>query len=360
MADAPPWLDHVGLGDALAYAQAMPPASVDLVVTSPPYWRLRDYTHPDQWGQERTPEEYVARLVELFRELRRVLKPRGNVLLNLGDTYYNNPGAGSATMTTGNRAAVALVGRQKRVIPHPSIRIKELVGIPWMAVEALRRPYYTGRIKSEAERAWMAAMIDGEGSISCFSYVRLDDKGHRDGVQICVTNASTRLLDECYRIWPTSRQQHNRHGAGHLGNLPTYRWIVHGIENKLLFLRELYPYLIAKRQQALLAYNLLLLMADAKRLGPVGQGEAVREKRVLLTRLVSQANHAADVETPAWCVEPPSLLDRLADPGRVHLAQAQRPARNRHRPLHPQPRTRLPPDPAPHRLLGLAGRRRAG
>lgn len=142
-----PYLDRFWQGDALDYARLLPTGSVDLVVTSPAYWKLRNYLHPGQWGQERTPEEYVARLVELFREVQRVLKPRGSVLLNLGDTYYNNPGGSSATMTTGNQAAVAAVGRQRRALPHPTIRTKELVGIPWMAAFALRADGW--RIRSE-------------------------------------------------------------------------------------------------------------------------------------------------------------------------------------------------------------------
>ena len=62
--------------------------SVDLVVTSPPYWQKRDYGHPDQIGLESTPQAYVSALMECLTEWKRVLRPTGSVFLNVGDTYY--------------------------------------------------------------------------------------------------------------------------------------------------------------------------------------------------------------------------------------------------------------------------------
>jgi DNA modification methylase len=66
--------------------------SVNCVVTSPPYWGLRDYGVVGQIGLEPTPEEYVARMVEVFREVRRVLRPDGTLWLNLGDSYAGSWG----------------------------------------------------------------------------------------------------------------------------------------------------------------------------------------------------------------------------------------------------------------------------
>lgn len=65
----------------------LPDSSVDLVVTSPPYWRKRDYGVDGQIGQEETPKEFVAAIMECLREWRRVLRPTGSVFLNIGDTY---------------------------------------------------------------------------------------------------------------------------------------------------------------------------------------------------------------------------------------------------------------------------------
>lgn len=74
-------------GDALEIAATLPDASVDCVVTSPPYFRQRDYGDTRQWGQEPTPGEYVVRLTNLFRELRRVVKPTGSIWIVIGDKY---------------------------------------------------------------------------------------------------------------------------------------------------------------------------------------------------------------------------------------------------------------------------------
>jgi len=62
---------------------------IDCIVTSPPYWKLRDYGVDGQLGQEETPQEYVSNLVSIFKEIKRILKPEGTVWLNLGDTYTN-------------------------------------------------------------------------------------------------------------------------------------------------------------------------------------------------------------------------------------------------------------------------------
>jgi DNA modification methylase len=136
--------NEIVCADALAFARSLPDGCLDLCLTSPPYWKLRE-NGPGQWGQEETPEAYAALLVDLFAEVRRALVPKGVLLLNLGDTYMNHPGGGSRTMTTGNRHAVARVGRQVR--RHPAIRTKELVGFPWMVAFALRADGW--RIRAE-------------------------------------------------------------------------------------------------------------------------------------------------------------------------------------------------------------------
>ena len=80
------WLTVYG-GDVREVLPTLAADSVDCIVTSPPYWGLRDYGSDGQLGLERTPEEYVANMVAVFRELRRVLKPSGTCWLNLGDSY---------------------------------------------------------------------------------------------------------------------------------------------------------------------------------------------------------------------------------------------------------------------------------
>ena len=88
------WLS-VYQGDCRAVMADLPAGSVHCVVTSPPYWGLRDYGTDGQLGLEATPEEYVANMVDVFREVRRVLRADGTVWLNLGDSYADCPECGA-------------------------------------------------------------------------------------------------------------------------------------------------------------------------------------------------------------------------------------------------------------------------
>jgi len=76
----------------------MPDGILDCVITSPPYWQLRDYGHPEQWGLEPTFEQYLQHLWDMMDEIYRVLKPTGTVWINLGDTYS---GSGAGPKSTG-------------------------------------------------------------------------------------------------------------------------------------------------------------------------------------------------------------------------------------------------------------------
>lgn len=137
------------LGDALEQLRALPDESVQTCVTSPPYWGLRDYGAEGQIGLEETPEAFVARLVEVFREVRRALRPDGTLWLNLGDSYAGSWGAQGRQGATGAlagrsaRAARQIAAAAKRerntgAIKSPGLKPKDLVGIPWMVAFALR------------------------------------------------------------------------------------------------------------------------------------------------------------------------------------------------------------------------------
>lgn len=105
-------------GDCRAVLPTLAGDSVQTCITSPPYWGLRDYgLGKDQIGLERTPEEYVARMVEVFREVRRVLRPDGTLWLNLGDCYATGAGKVGDHPGGGDRGA-AWSGRQPRLDPH--------------------------------------------------------------------------------------------------------------------------------------------------------------------------------------------------------------------------------------------------
>ena len=128
-------------GDALETLKQMEDESINCCVTSPPYWGLRDYGVDGQLGIEETPEEYVSKMVEVFREVKRVLRKDGTLWLNLGDSYYNyRPGKGQALVKQ-------TVSKTKQDLPNTyprrgnklvGLKEKDLVGIPWMVAFALR------------------------------------------------------------------------------------------------------------------------------------------------------------------------------------------------------------------------------
>lgn len=80
----------IKLGDCLQVLRGFEPESIDMCMTSPPYWGLRDYGHDDQYGVEETPEEYIEKMTAVFSEVKRVLKAAGTLWLNCGDTYANS------------------------------------------------------------------------------------------------------------------------------------------------------------------------------------------------------------------------------------------------------------------------------
>jgi len=130
-------------GDCIEGLRTLPDASVHCCVTSPPYWGLRDYGHDGQIGLESTPEAYVARMVEVFREVRRVLRDDGTLWLNLGDSYAANAatskkigeshrGSDTPTLNQPHQCRVSVRGGEWR------IKAKDLVGIPWRVAFALQ------------------------------------------------------------------------------------------------------------------------------------------------------------------------------------------------------------------------------
>jgi DNA modification methylase len=124
-------------GDCLSVLQTLPAGSVQCVVTSPPYFGLRDYGVSGQVGLEATPAEYVAKLVAIFREVRRVLRDDGCVWLNLGDSYASSPASGGETTRTntgGTHQRTPDLGWRR----PPGLKPKDLIGIPWSVAFALR------------------------------------------------------------------------------------------------------------------------------------------------------------------------------------------------------------------------------
>ncbi len=134
-------------GDCLQTLPTIESGTVQTCVTSPPYFGLRDYGADGQIGLEQTPDEYVAKLVEVFREVRRVLRNDGTLWLNLGDSYA---GSGKGANPDGTPHPSSLTGKQGTNLgtitginkPQKAYRIglkpKDLIGIPWRVAFALQ------------------------------------------------------------------------------------------------------------------------------------------------------------------------------------------------------------------------------
>lgn len=304
-------------GDVLAVLQELPSESVDCCITSPPYWGLRDYgtgtweggdpacDHKvrknaqiesstlssgrsttghqkegfktycprcgarridSQIGLEATPEEYVAKMVEVFREVRRVLKKEGTCWLNLGDSYngsggdHKEGGKNDASFQTG-----LMHGVQYKNIT--ALKPKDIVGIPWRTALALQAPYYTGRIKNEADRIWLAAMIDGEGCMfihkrkagaSSYAKYRKTDgieveytrKQDTYGAGLEVANTHESIVKRCMEI--TGKGSicfQDKESKLKNRNQRLFRWNMRSNECRDI-IREVYPYLTGKKHEA--------------------------------------------------------------------------------------------------------------
>jgi DNA modification methylase len=124
------------VGDARQRLAEIESGTVNTCVTSPPYFGLRDYGHEGQMGLEPTPDEFVAGMVEVFREVRRVLRDDGTLWLNIGDSYWTAKGASCGTdPKQGARRGWA---RPQDRPGRDGLKGKDLIGIPWMLAFALR------------------------------------------------------------------------------------------------------------------------------------------------------------------------------------------------------------------------------
>jgi DNA modification methylase len=134
------WSVH--LGDALTVLKTLPDAHFDCVITSPPYYWLRDYGVPGQIGHEETVPAYVNAMATVMDEVRRVLKDRGVLFLNIGDTYYSGKGKshGIDPKSTKRRFGLRAVDKSGGV--GIGIRPKSIIGVPWrLAIEMSSRKW---------------------------------------------------------------------------------------------------------------------------------------------------------------------------------------------------------------------------
>ena len=334
-------------GHVLDRLRELPEESVQCCVTSPPYWGLRDYgTEPQVWGGEAgcghewganvwagegyssgafcrhcnawrghlglepTPELYVAHIVEIFREVRRVLRKDGTLWLNLGDCYASTPpgckGVSESTGLHGGRVSKKYrdtleksVGQKRNTI-SPGLKPKDLVGIPWRAAFALQADGWVLRqeiiwnkvnpmpesVKDRCTRAheqifmfskalwrgeqwrqfahisdedarWLALFLDTEGNITV---KRATSSGGKTsyGIQIGLSNSHRGLLERTLAII----------GRGTIAerpgkNVPMF-YLQLANNQAADLLHRLYPFFIIKQRQARLGIYLQKALADSR------------------------------------------------------------------------------------------------
>ena len=339
-------------GDVLDTLRALPDESVHMCVTSPPYFQQRNYGVEGQIGQENTPDEYVQRLVEVFREVRRVLRDDGTLWLNLGDSYagsWGNQGRkpergtqrdiNGPMMTKVHDGRYPSKGSNTGKVPN-GFKQKDLIGIPWSVAKALQEPYYNGRIKDERDRIWLSAMVEAEGCMFIHrrkagdsSYAKYTKK---DGTEVNyartkdtfssgleVASTDRILVERCREIV----------GKGSIGqqekgrNRTLYRWMLRSNECRDV-IAELYPHMVAKQHEARLL------------IGCPSSGEDARKAWVSLKALHQGAAATIDFDPPEpkwkrgwflrsdiiWSKPQPNARERPRPPhegARVHLPASE-------------------------------------
>lgn len=124
----------IHVGDCIEQMRNIPDESIDTVITSPPYWGLRDYGNDAQLGLEQTVDEYITNMVKVFDEVKRILKPQGTLWLNIGDSYNGSGGSGGDYNEGGIKEGQPKYGKKNT----PNLKPKDLVGIPWRLAFALQ------------------------------------------------------------------------------------------------------------------------------------------------------------------------------------------------------------------------------
>lgn len=202
-------MDRIIIGDALERLRELPDEIADVCVTSPPYYGLRDYGVDGQVGLEKTPEEYIDRLVQIFREVRRTLKKDGTLWIVIADSY---------------------AGSGRGISKKTGIKNKDLIGIPWMLAFALRTDGWYLR----SDIIWNKPNVMPESvkdrCIKCYEHVFMLAKSktyhfdseailvpaHYDGRKETINKGNSKYAD---KIVPGKTPQ-----SQHMAGKPHQRW----------------------------------------------------------------------------------------------------------------------------------------
>ena len=205
------------------------------------------------FGLEPTIEAYVEHSVQILREIRRVLRPDGVCFWNIGDSYAS----GGRTEYDPDPKLPQRGGSQRnRSTLTNGLKAKDLCLIPARVAIAAQQPYYSGRIKRVEDRVWLAAMIDAEGCMFIHKrkagqnngqgYFRQNDT-YGPGLE--VTNTSERIVQRCMEIVGAGSICSQGPEENPKRKQRIYRWNLRLIECRDI-IREVYPYLVGKKQQA--------------------------------------------------------------------------------------------------------------
>lgn len=172
------------VGDCREVMASLPANSVNVCVTSPPYWSHREYKTPElEWGDgwaghlgnEPSPDQYCNHMLEICMGVREILHPTGTFWLNLGDTYARQAG-GTRTVTWANtgqqRVRDGGEGVKRSHKPPPGYKAKDLIGIPWMVATALRESGWWLRM----DNIW-AKGVSGQRELTAAVYQAVLDEG---------------------------------------------------------------------------------------------------------------------------------------------------------------------------------------
>ena len=322
--------------------------SIQCVVTSPPFWGLRDYGVNGQLGLEETPEEYVANLVAVFREVWRVLRDDGTLWLNLGDSYTSGGRETFGTWQPDSKQAThTAIKDAKRAPQPPGLKPKDLVGIPWRVAFALQADGWVLRSEiiwnkpnpmpesvadrptksheqlflfskarwvgpdsfafsniSDEDARWLALLFDTEGNI-VVKRAHMESGRTTYGLQVAIANTNLGLIEAARRIVGTG-SVHERPGK----NAPVFYWQISNVQAAEL-MKRVYPFLIIKQRQARLGIYIqsLFEVSRIERLTTEGRlrGRTRSEKHTeLLERCWGTMKALNHFGTPdlSWVPEP--------------------------------------------------------
>jgi len=238
-------------GDCLDVLKTLPSESIGMVMTSPPYWALRDYGVDGQLGLEPTFQEYINKLCDIFDEVKRVLKKEGTVWVNMGDTYFgggNNRGNKSpiSKKQASNKGAVGQVQQDWSKMDFKS---KCLIQIPSrFAIEMTRKRGYI--VKTETDEAWLGGIIEGEGCITIAKH----NGYYEPRIQVAMVHREV---------------------------LDSYVWKVGGSTASKIC-SDIFDYLISKQEQARIVWRMVEMQKERPRTGgdrysKVGQKYTVKQ-----------------------------------------------------------------------------------